>query len=157
MKKSFFDGRWLAVLLAAGLLAGCGAAPAASGAPSSSSAAKEPVGSSSVAGVYQQLTPEQAKARIDSEDAIILLDVRTAEEYAAGHIPGAQLLPNEEIGDSAPPELPDKNAEILIYCRSGNRSAKAAEKLAALGYTAVWDFGGINAWPYETETGEYVG
>jgi rhodanese-related sulfurtransferase len=86
-------------------------------------------------------------------DPAILLDVRTPAEFAEKHIPGALLIPNETIGDTPPPELTDLNAEILIYCRSGSRSRQAAEKLIAMGYTAVYDFGGIASWPYETVKG----
>lgn len=100
--------------------------------------------------VYRRITAEQAKERIDSGDPVILIDVRTPAEFAEKHIPGALLIPNETIGDTPPPELTDLNAEILIYCRSGNRSRQAAEKLIAMGYTAVYDFGGIGSWPYET-------
>ncbi|MEG1988387.1 MAG: rhodanese-like domain-containing protein [Oscillibacter sp.] len=101
---------------------------------------------------YQTLTAEEAKARLDSGDSLVLLDVRTREEYAGGHIPTAVCLPNEEIGQDVSMLLPDFNAEILVYCRSGRRSKKAAAKLAKLGYTKVCDFGGINNWTYETTT-----
>ncbi len=123
-------------VLAAVALAAPGRAPA-------------PGGSRSAAG-YQKMTAEEAKARMDSGDEVIILDVRTPEEYAAGHIPGAILIPNETIADQMPEQLPDPDAEILVYCRSGNRSAQAAAKLAAMGYTNVYDFGGINTWPYDT-------
>ena len=89
---------------------------------------------------------------MDSGDELILLDVRTKEEFDAGHIAGAVLLPNETIVDTPPEALPDKDAEILIYCRSGNRSAQAANKLVAMGYTNVYDFGGIIDWPFEVVT-----
>lgn len=101
---------------------------------------------------YHKLSASEAKARLDSGDELILLDVRTKEEFDAGHIAGAVLLPNETIVDSQPDALPDLNAEILIYCRSGNRSAQAANKLVAMGYTNVYDFGGIIDWPYEIVT-----
>ena len=97
------------------------------------------------------LSPEEAKTRLEENPAAILLDVRTQEEYDEGHIPGAVCLPNEEIY----PEMPvafDRDAEILVYCRSGRRSAGAAEKLTDMGYTNVSDFGGIQDWPYETTT-----
>jgi rhodanese-related sulfurtransferase/thiol-disulfide isomerase/thioredoxin len=102
------------------------------------------------------ISAEEAYGRMQSGDAVTVLDVRTAAEYEAGHIPGAILVPNEDIADTPPAELPVKDAEILVYCRSGNRSAQAAKKLAAMGYTRVYDFGGINSWPYETETGAYT-
>lgn len=98
-----------------------------------------------------RLTPEQAKARLDSGDALTVLDVRTREEFAAGHIPGAVCLPVEELSaETAAKVLPQADGEILVYCRSGRRSARAARSLAALGYTRVYDFGGILSWPYET-------
>lgn len=97
-----------------------------------------------------QLTAEEAKARMDSGEAVIVLDVRTQEEYDEAHIENAVLLPNEEIGSEQPALLPDLDAEILVYCRSGNRSRQAAEKLLAMGYTQVYDFGGIKDWPYDT-------
>ena len=99
---------------------------------------------------YRTITAEEAKERLDAGAPLVLLDVRTQEEFDEAHIPGAVCLPNEAIGGRAPAELPDKDAEILIYCRSGRRSAEAAGKLAKLGYTNVADFGGIIDWPYET-------
>lgn len=100
---------------------------------------------------YLTLTPEAAKTRLDENKDAILLDVRTQEEYDGGHIPGAVCLPNEDIQPDLP--LPfEKDAEILVYCRSGRRSAEAAGKLADMGYTNVADFGGILSWPYETTT-----
>ena len=98
---------------------------------------------------YRKISAADAKARIDSGDDIIILDVRTQEEFNEGHIPGAILIPNETIIDEQPELLPDLDAEILVYCRSGNRSAQAANKLIAIGYTNVVDFGGIIDWPYD--------
>ena len=83
----------------------------------------------------------------------ILLDVRTPEEYSEKHIPGAINIPNETIGADDIPELPDKDQLILIYCRSGNRSKQAADKLVKLGYTNIVEFGGINDWTGETVSG----
>lgn len=100
---------------------------------------------------YRVLSPEEAKARLDENDAILLLDVRTQAEYDSGHIPGSVCLPNEEITADMPIAF-DRDAEILVYCRSGSRSAEAAEKLTKMGYTNVSDFGGILDWPYETTT-----
>ena len=88
------------------------------------------------------------------DDDHIIVDVRRNDEYEAGHIPGAILIPNESIDTSQPEELPDKDQIILIYCRSGNRSKQAAEKLAAMGYTNIYEFGGINTWTGEIVTEE---
>ncbi|MDD3790776.1 MAG: rhodanese-like domain-containing protein [Sphaerochaetaceae bacterium] len=98
---------------------------------------------------YRKISPELAKEMIDSGEELILVDVRTASEFNQGHIPGAILIPNETIGSTPPSELSDKEALILVYCRSGNRSAQAARKLVSMGYINVYDFGGITNWPYE--------
>ena len=100
---------------------------------------------------YRQVTTEEAVNIMQTEDNYVILDVRTAQEFASGHIPGAALLPNETIGTEDIPLLPDKDQLILVYCRCGNRSKQAAEKLAQLGYTNIVEFGGINSW-----TGEIV-
>ena len=86
-----------------------------------------------------------------SEEDYVILNVHTQEEYDQGHIPGAVLIPNTEIEARAEEELPDKGQLILVYCRSGNRSKKAAEILVELGYTNIKEFGGIIDWPYEVE------
>ncbi len=114
------------------LLAGCAAAPSDKAA-------------------YRQITMEDAAAMMEEEADYIILDVRTKEEYASGHIPNAINIPNEVIGSEEIPELPDKDQLILVYCRSGNRSKQASKKLANLGYTNVVEFGGIMDW-----TGEIV-
>ena len=103
---------------------------------------------------YHKISAEDAKKRMDSGDDIIILDVRTQAEYDESHIPGAILIPNETIGNSKPEQLPDTDQEILVYCRSGNRSAQAAKKLVEAGYTQIYDFGGIIDWPYDTVSGE---
>ncbi len=100
---------------------------------------------------YRQVTTEEAVNIMQTEENYVILDVRTAQEFASGHIPGAALLPNETIGTEDIPLLPDQDQLILVYCRSGNRSKQAAEKLAQLGYTNIVEFGGINSW-----TGEIV-
>jgi len=87
------------------------------------------------------------------ENDYIILDVRTPEEFAEKHIPDAINIPNETIGTEEIPELPDKEQLILVYCRSGNRSKQASEKLVRLGYTNIVEFGGINDWPGETVSG----
>ncbi|MDD2954858.1 MAG: rhodanese-like domain-containing protein [Oscillospiraceae bacterium] len=103
------------------------------------------------------LTPEKAKARMDSGDEIVILDVRTEQEYAEGHIPGSVLITDSLLPERAAQCLPDLDAEILVYCRSGRRSAAAAQVLAEMGYSNVWDFGGILDWPYEVEREEEQG
>ena len=102
--------------------------------------------------VYEQITPAEAKALMDSEDGYIILDVRTPEEFAERHIEGAILIPDYEIGEKAESILTDKDQLILVYCRSGRRSKNAANELAALGYTNIKEFGGINDWKYGTVT-----
>ena len=99
---------------------------------------------------YEQITPQQAKEIMDTEQDYIIIDARTEEEYAEGHIENAILIPEYEIKDRAEKELPDKDALILVYCRSGRRSKIASEELVKLGYTNVKEFGGIIDWPYET-------
>lgn len=101
------------------------------------------------ASTYIKITSEEAKEMIDNNGEIIILDVRTEEEYKEGHIKGAILIPNNQILENAEEELLDKEATILVYCRSGRRSAQAAADLASLGYTNVYDFGGIIDWKYE--------
>ncbi len=101
---------------------------------------------------YISIPASEAKALMDSETDYIILDVRTENEFADGHIPGAILIPDYEIETRAENELPDKEQLILVYCRSGRRSKNAAEKLAALGYSNVKEFGGIIEWGYETTT-----
>ena len=101
---------------------------------------------------YEQITPAEAKALMDSEEGYIILDVRTPEEFAEGHIEGAILIPDYEIGEKAESILSDKEQLILVYCRSGRRSKNAANELATLGYTNVKEFGGINDWKYGTVT-----
>ena len=96
---------------------------------------------------YEQISPQEAKKRMDNEEDVIILDVRTQEEYDSGHIKNAVCLPNEDIL-SEPDILPDKGQQILVYCRSGNRSKQAAQKLADMGYENVLEFGGILDWPY---------
>ena len=101
---------------------------------------------------YQQITVQEAANIMQSETNYILLDVRTAQEYASGHIPGAVNLPNETITSEAIQQLPDKEQLILVYCRSGNRSKQASDKLVNLGYTNIVEFGGINDWSGEVVT-----
>lgn len=125
----------LPLMLSAILLAGCSA----------------PVGETgSAARTYVQTTADEAIEMMQTEQDYVILDVRTPEEFAEKHIPGAINVPNETIGKEEIAELPDKNQAIFVYCRSGNRSKQASEKLVALGYTDVIEFGGINSWTGET-------
>lgn len=124
---------FIPLLLAALLLTGCAA-------PEEKSA-------------YRQITAEEAVTMMEEQEDYIILDVRTAEEYKEAHIPNAVNIPNESIGTEDIPELPDQDQLILVYCRSGNRSKQASEKLAALGYTNIVEFGGINDWPEDTVSG----
>ena len=102
---------------------------------------------------YRQIGMDEAVALMEEESNYIILDVRTPEEFSERHIPGAINIPNETIGTEEIPELPDKDQMILVYCRSGNRSKQASEKLVDLGYTNIVEFGGINDWPGNTEPG----
>ena len=129
----------LAIVL---LLAGC-AEQAGGPAPGSSASS-----GAALAGVVK-ITAEEAKQRMEDGN-VTIVDVRTEEEYREGHVPGAVLVPNETIGGTLPEALPDQDAELLVYCRTGRRSKEASEKLAALGYQNVYDFGGITDWPYDT-------
>jgi rhodanese-related sulfurtransferase len=99
--------------------------------------------------VYKTISPADAKELIGSEGAV-LVDVRTPEEYMEAYIPGAVLLPLDDIAQKAERVLPDKYATIIVYCRSGRRSAIAAEELLDMGYKKIYDLGGIIDWPYET-------
>ena len=101
---------------------------------------------------YQQITAEEAKSMMEEQPDAVILDVREQDEYDAGHIPGAMLLKvgtiNEETAASV---IPEKDTVVLVYCRSGNRSKTASQALADLGYTQIYEFGGIKDWPYEVE------
>ena len=101
--------------------------------------------------VYVNITAEEAKQIMDTEEGYIILDVRTQEEYDQGHIPGAIVISHEEIAEKVEEVLTDKDQLILVYCRSGRRSKIAAEALVELGYTNIKEFGGIIDWPYEVE------
>lgn len=97
---------------------------------------------------YKKITAEQAKKMMDSEQGIVILDVRTLEEYNSGHIKDAVLIPDTDIKDKVEEALTDKSAKILVYCRTGRRSKLASDELIKMGYTNVYDFGGIVDWQY---------
>ena len=126
--------KWIPILMALLLLSGCAA-----------QVQKEQS--------YHQINMDEAIAMMEAENDYIILDVRTPEEFSEKHIPGAINVANETIGSEEIPELPDKDQLILVYCRSGNRSKQASEKLVALGYTNIVEFGGINDWPGEVISG----
>lgn len=126
--------KWIPILMALLLLSGCAA-----------QVQKEQS--------YRQINMDEAIAMMEAENDYIILDVRTPEEFSEKHIPGAINVANETIGSEEIPELPDKDQLILVYCRSGNRSKQASEKLVALGYTNIVEFGGINDWPGEVVSG----
>ena len=106
------------------------------------------------ANTYRQITMDDAVSMMAEESGYIILDVRRPDEFAEKHIPGAVNLPNEKIGTESIRELPEKDRLILVYCRSGNRSKQAAEKLVKLGYSNVVEFGGILDWKGETVSGK---
>ena len=127
--------RMIPILLMVTLLTGC--------------TASNPV---TEANTYRQITMQEAVEMMEKEENYIILDVRTHEEFAAGHIPGAIVIPNETIGTEDIPQLSDKDQLIMVYCRSGNRSKQASDKLVKLGYTNIVEFGGIINWPGEIVT-----
>jgi phage shock protein E len=118
--------------------------------PSAPEASSDAPGS----GTYQTITPQAAKAQLDADPAIILVDVRTEAEYLEQHIPNSLLIPDYAIATLAPKLLMHKDAKIIIYCRSGRRSREAAQALLQMGYTNVHDLGGIINWPYATVAGK---
>lgn len=103
---------------------------------------------------YVSISQDEARLMMKDDDGHVIVDVRRADEYAQGHIPGAILIPNEEIGTEQPEELPDKYQVILVYCRTGRRSKEASQKLADMGYVNVYEFGGIEDWTGEVVTDE---
>lgn len=98
------------------------------------------------------VSAEEAKTLLETDNTTVLIDVRTAEEFASGRIPGAKLLPYDEIdAQRAAQAIPTKETPVVLYCRSGRRSAIAADALRKLGYTLVYDMGGIGGWKYGLE------
>lgn len=106
-------------------------------------------GCSAGSAAYKQISQTEAKQMMQQNNGYVIVDVRRQDEFDSGHIKDAILIPNESITDQKPSELPDLNQVILIYCRSGNRSKQAAQKLADMGYTNIYEFGGINTWDGE--------
>ena len=127
--------KWIVILLVALLLTACA----------------QPEENQQQEAVYVNITAQEAKQIMDTQEGYVILDVRSQEEFDGGHIPGAILIPDTEITKKAEQVLTDKNQLILVYCRSGRRSKLAAEALVELGYTNIKEFGGIIDWPYEVE------
>jgi phage shock protein E len=151
-----------AILLALVLLflAGCNTATAtqvpSTNAVATKAASGKTIAAASIknAAAIQMISPSNAKLMLANNPKVLLIDVRTADEFAAGHIAGSKLLPYDEI-IARTSELPkDPKTPIIVYCRSGRRSAIAAETLSGLGFTEIYDLGGIQDWPYETVTGK---
>lgn len=130
---------WMMIAIATLLLGGCGGTT-------------ELQEKGAVDAMYMQITAEEAKTMMDESEEILILDVREQSEFDEGHIPGAVLLPVGSITEeTAAGVIADKETVTLVYCRSGNRSKTAAQALVALGYTQIYEFGGIRDWPYEVE------
>lgn len=143
----------LALTLALATLSACAAptaSPTATAEPQAAQAQPAAtVETTELTGEYQLITAKKAKQIMDSEPGVTVVDVRELSEYNEGHIPGAVLLSLGEISARAAEVLPDQDATLLVYCRSGRRSKMGADTLLSLGYTHVLDFGGIVDWPYE--------
>lgn len=144
-------GRWLLLALSI-LLAGCGGGGQTAGTGETpGTASREQTAS------YHQISQEEAKEMMTMDGTQIIVDVRTQEEYNSGHIPGAICIPNESIGCDSPEALSDYDQIILVYCRTGRRSKEASQKLASMGYTNIYEFGGINDWTGEIVTEDSTG
>ncbi len=144
--KKYFITIIVAVML---VLAGCSCSKEADNSANTStltSVNEEKMDITAENKTYKQISQEEAKEMMKKDDGHIIVDVRRQDEYDNGHIVGAILIPNESIGTSQPEQLKDLNQIILVYCRTGNRSKQAAQKLADMGYTNVYEFGGINTW-----------
>ncbi len=143
--KSFYIAITL-VVVAILLLAGCTKRDTSANAAPDGTNTTNATSTTSNQGSYTQITQEEAAKMMEENEDVIILDVRTREEYSAGHIPNAICVPNEEIVDAQPAELADLDQVILVYCRSGNRSKQASQKLTDMGYRNIYEFGGIIDW-----------
>ncbi|HOS69428.1 MAG TPA: rhodanese-like domain-containing protein [Bacillota bacterium] len=143
----------LAVILGAAVFSACGTKPQQNVSQSPAEIVQPEIVQPEVV-QPESISPEEAYKRLESEEDIILLDVRSQGEYEEQHIPGSISIPVNELEKRAEAELTDKNADIIVYCASGKRSTSAANILAGLGYTKVYNLGGIMDWPYEVESGK---
>ena len=150
MNKRAFRNAVFAILLAL-VLSGCADGTGTTNSEPAAGAKTETEAEAS-SGSYQQITQEEAKAMMEEQTDYLIVDVRRPDEFAEGHIAGAINVPNETIGEEAEEALPDKAQYLFIYCRSGRRSKEASQVLADLGYTNVYEFGGIIDWTGEIET-----
>jgi len=143
-------------LVGAALLTACsapGPAPTSSATPGSIVTALPPATMGPAANTFQIINAQQAKQMMNQSSDYIIVDVRTQSEYQDAHIDGAILIPVDQVAQLAPTILPDKQQLIFVYCRSGARAAQASTTLAQMGYTSVYDFGGITGWPFGTVSG----
>ena len=122
-------------------ICGCGSAQQADAPKSAAASDVKAQGT-----VFQRVSSDEAAKMMTAESGFLIVDVRTAGEFADGHIPNAINIPNESINTTPPKELPDKAQKIFVYCRSGARSQQAAQKLANMGYTNIVEMGGIKDW-----------
>ena len=155
MKRFLSTALIAAILLTAALFTACaGAEKTGETAAETKAAGSAEETANPIPEGYRQISQEEAQKMMQTEKDYILLDVRTPEEYAEGHIPGAICISHDAIPTDNIPELPDKDQLIMIYCRSGRRSKLAAEQLVKQGYTNIVEFGGINTWTGETTAPE---
>lgn len=152
---------WLAAAVLTGALAlglaGCAQAPSGGeGSPTGGGASAASTANTTQASAYHKITAEEGKALID-EGGVTVVDVRTPQEYAEAHVPGAINIPNEDIGTAQPAELGNLDEPLVVYCRTGVRSKQASDKLVAMGFTNVNDMGGIVDWTYDKVSGTEPG
>lgn len=143
----------LALVLA---VAGCAQAPSGGSASSMGGNETAATGSAASGDAYRKITAEEGKKLIDA-GGVTVVDVRTPQEYAEAHVPGAINIPNEDIGTAQPAELGNLDEPLVVYCRTGVRSKQASDKLVAMGFTNVNDMGGIVDWTYDKVSGTEPG
>ena len=143
---------WMCMALAMGLvLAGCAQTTVSSNASTAAASGGQATSAAPAAAEYHQISQDEAKRMMAQDPAPLVVDVRRPDEFETGHIPNAINVPNEDINTTQPEALPELDRVLLVYCRSGRRSKEAAQKLANMGYTNVYEFGGINEWTGDVE------